>query len=592
MHMAADSPVRRGLHSLSPSALFVPVLTVFIVFLFAWPVVMLVLGAFRTSPPGLPGSWSPDAVTSVYTNPATYETLKNSVVLSTSVQVLGILAGFFFAWVVARTNAPLRGLVTPMMLLIFAIPSLFFAISWGMLANDPAGIINKGLRAATGSGASFLDVYSWGGLIGVTALRVTSVMYLLLLGPVFAMSRSLEEASMISGAGRLKTFFRINIPVLLPALSGLAILGFVIGLGLLDVALVLGVPAGIYVFSTEIYGYILSTTPARYDQASALSLLLIALVVSLVLAQRRLLGGREFTTVTGRSYSQDRWDIGKWRWVCAGAIVGYGVLALVLPLVQLVLGSLQPVFGVYGRFTLANYQTLLSDPFVFQALLNTILVGVLGGFFATALAVTISYVARRSRSRLRSIPEMAVWLVVALPGVILALSVTWAYLSVPVVRQLYATVWMVMIALIVYVSPIAGRATAGSIAQIGPELEESARVCGASAARTVVGIVARLITPSFLAAWFVTGVLAAGNLDVPILMSSPSNETVPVLVYNLYTQAGEPAQAATLLCMILAVVAIGITAWGLARLALRFVRRALRPRRTEEAGAIKVGSHS
>lgn len=543
-------------------------LCLILVLFFVWPVIMLALGAFRTAPPGLPGEWSIAGFVEAYTDPATYDTLRNSVVLAVSVQVPVVLLGVFFAWIVARTNTPLRGLVTPMMVLVFAVPPLFFAISWGMLANEPAGMLNQVFRALTGIEASPFNAYSWYGLIGAEILKFTCAAYMLMLGPLLAMDRTLEEASLAAGGSRLRTFFQIDIPVLAPAITGLSVLGFVVSLGILDIPLLLGVPAGIDVFPTQILDFINDSTPPEYAQASALSLLFVLVVIVLVTAQRRLLGNRQFTTVTGKSYSTERWDIGKWRWVCTGAIVLYGLLALVLPLGQLVLGSLQPIFGLYTGLTLDHYRAALSDPVTFQALRNTILVGVLGGFIATTFAVVVSYVTRHSRSRMARLPQLAIWLLFAVPGVILGLAMVWAYLSTPVVRSLYATVWIVMIALVVYVTPVASRVTEGSVVQIGSELEEAARVAGASATRTMVAIVGRLIVPSFLAGWFITGILAAGNLDVPILLSAPSNQTIPLVVYELYDN-GETAQAAAVFCLLLAVVALGLLVWVLVRLASR-----------------------
>ncbi|MCZ4141770.1 hypothetical protein BZG17_28620, partial [Escherichia coli] len=156
--------------------------------------------------------------------------------------------------------------------------------------------------------------YSWAGLIIVSGLKAFSVMYLLLLGPVRALNRSLEEAALLSGANRVRLFLDVNIPILLPTLSGLAILGFVNSLGQLDVALILGVPAAIYVFPTQIYDF-LATTPIRYDSASALALLLIAVIYILVAIRSKAIGNRNFITVTGKAFRIEKEEIGRWKWV-------------------------------------------------------------------------------------------------------------------------------------------------------------------------------------------------------------------------------------------------------------------------------------
>ncbi|HEY4615792.1 MAG TPA: iron ABC transporter permease [Citricoccus sp.] len=558
-----------------------PALLVFLLFIaafFGYPLLMLLYGAFRSGQPGTSGDFGLSGFVDAYGDPATWETLWASVVYAVGVQAIGIIGGFAFAWFATRTNVPGARLITITMVTIFAIPTLFFAISWGMLTS-PTGLLTSVLGTDADGSARF-DAYSWAGLILVSGLKGVAVMYLLLMGPVRALNRSMEEAALLSGANRLRLFLDINVPILLPTLSGLAILGFVNSLGQLDVALILGVPAGIYVFPTQIYDF-LATTPIRYDSASALALLLIAIIYLLVMVRSKALGNRNFITVTGKAYRLEKEDIGAWKWLGLGLFVLYTAIALVLPLVQLVIGSFQPILGVTG-FTLKHYLDLFSTPNVLRALQNTFFVGILAGFFATALAVVISYVALRSKTRLAKLPELIVWAVVAVPGIVLALAITWAYLSVPGLKDLYGSIWIVLIALIIVVTPIAQRATSGPVGQLGVELEESARVSGASAPRMVTTIVVPLIGPTFLASWFITGVMAAGSLDIPILLSSTKTETVSLLVYNYYTQLGNGSRAAALLLVLLALLALG----GAVLMGLGRLLRWRAERKTRSRGAL------
>lgn len=563
------------LRSASPSLLL---FLLFIGAFFGYPLLMLVYGAFRTGQPGTDGEIGLSGFTNAYGDPATWETLWASVLYGAGVQTIGIVGGFIFAWLATRTNTPGARAITVTMITIFAIPTLFFAISWGMLTG-PTGLVTQVVGLGS-DGQPRLDAYSWTGLILVSALKSVAVMYLLLLGPVRALNRSMEEAALLSGASRLRVFSDINIPILLPTLSGLAILGFVNALGQLDVALILGVPADIYVFPTQIYDF-LATTPIRYDSAAALALLLIAIIYLLVLVRSKAMGNRNYITVTGKAYRLEREDIGSWKWAGLALFLLYTAVALLLPLAQLLIGSFQPVLGVTG-FTLNHYADLLTSPSVLRALQNTLFLGVTAGFLATSLAVLISYVALRSRNRLAKIPELIVWAVVAVPGIVLALAVTWAYLSVPGLRSLYGSVWIVLIALTIVVTPIAQRATSGPVGQLGVELEESARISGASAPRMMATIVIPLIGPTFLAAWFITGVMAAGSLDVPILLSSSKTETISLLVYNYYTQLGDGSSAAALLLMLLAVLAVG----GALLLGLSHLMRRRAQRKTVSRGTL------
>jgi iron(III) transport system permease protein len=261
--------------------------------------------------------------------------------------------------------------------------------------------------------------------------------------------------------------------------------------------------------------------------------------------------------VTGKAQRREPIDIGRWKWLGTAVILLYGAFALVLPLGQLVLGSLEPYFGVYSHLSFTNYNTVLHTPSVSSAFTTTLVVSVVAGFVASALAVWIAVTFQRSRSRLRRIPDLTVWLLWAVPGVTLGLGMIWAYLSVPVLKSLYATEWIVLIALVVGSTPIASRAVAGSIAQIGRELDEAARTAGASALRATVGILVRLILPSFVAAWFLTAIVSAGNLDIPILLASSNTQTVPLVAYNLFNN-GSLAQAAAVFCLFIAAVAAGL----------------------------------
>ena len=528
---------------------------------FVWPVVMLGIGAFRTAPPGLGGHWTTHGFTSTITSGTTWRAFGDSLILSGATVLIATSLAMYLAWTVTRTRTPLRRLVTPMMVMVFAIPPLFFTLSWAMLGQYPVGLVDKVLSDLFG--VTPINAQSWYGMIGVSVMGATAAEYLLLLGPFDAMDRSLHEASVICGASRLRTFLRIELAVLAPAVLGVAILGFVLGLSLLTVPLLLGQPAGIHLLPSEIYAAINSHTPADYAGASTISLLLVVVMLVLVIVQWRVLGRRRFTTVTGKTQRREPLELGPWKWLGTAIIVVYGLFALVLPLGQLVLGSLQPYFGVYGHLTFANYRAALHTPGVTSAFTTTLVVGGVAGFVASALGVWIAVSLQRSRSPLRRLPDLSVWLLWAVPGITLGLAMIWAFLSVPGLKSLYATEWIVLIALVVGSTPIAGRAVSGSIAQIGRELDEAARTSGASALRATVGILVRLILPSFLVGWVLTAIVSAGNLDIPILLASSNNETVPLVAYNLFDNGSLSQAAAVFVLFIAAIFLAMLFAFGL-----------------------------
>jgi iron(III) transport system permease protein len=553
--------------------------------LFVWPVAMLAYGTLRTAPPGQGGRWSTSGLTSALTSWDVWHSFINSLILSAATVALSTALAIYLAWLVTRTRTPLRQIVTPVAVLIFAVPPMFYTLSWAMLGQQPGGLIDKALHGMFG--AAPVNVQSWYGLIIVSVLGATAAQYLLLLGPFRALNPALEEASLVCGASRLRSVFQIEIPALGPAILGVMILGFVLGMGLLTTPLLLGEPAGIYVLPTEIYRLIEGETPADYAGASTLSLLLVLVVLALVAIQSKLLGQRKFVTVTGKSSRREAIDIGRWKWLGTLVIVIFTLFAFVLPLGQFVLGSFESYFGVYSHFTTGNYSTVFQQPGTSQAFTTTLLVAVVAGFVATLLGVLITLAAQRSRSRLRRLPDLCVWLLWAVPGITLSLGIIWAYLSVPGLKSLYGTQWIVLLALIVGTTPIASRAVGGSIAQVARELEEAARTSGASALRATAGILVRLIAPSFAVSWLLSGIVASGNLDIPILLASSNNQTVPLLAYDLYDN-GSLSQAAATFCVFIGIVAAVLAAAAVARLAFGLRRRAARRRATRQAALTLV----
>jgi iron(III) transport system permease protein len=561
-----------GLHRLG-GRLGVTGLVVVVGFLFIWPVAMLLIGVFRSAPPGVPGTWTADAITATFGDAATWTALRNSLLFAITSTALATIIGGFLAFLSTRTTIPLRGIITPVMILVLVAPSVLYAVSWALLADPNSGLLNSTFRDLTGQDGALLNAYSWPGIILVQSLKLSGFAYLLLLGPFKAMSRTLEEASLVA-AGRVRTLFRIDLPLLTPSLFGVVIIGVVFGMGTFDVPLILGDPAGINVISTEIFKKI-NLFPPEYAQASALGLFMIAVLVLIMLAQWSVLRVGRFATVTGKNYQQGRWNLGKAGYVCSGALVLFVIVVLVLPGTQLILTSLQPAIGV-NNFSLDNYEAILSSPRTERAFRTTAWLAVLGGLLAMTLATLLAYVARHSRVALQRYLDSATLMPIVMPGVVLAVGLLWAYISTPGLRQLYATFWLALLALVVAVMPIASRSISGALVQLAGELEEAAAMSGAHRARILRDIVVPLIAPSFMVGWLVTGVVIAGTLDIPLLLLPANEPNIAVRVFALMFSAGRPTEASALLVLLMVGVAAAAVAFLLVSRVLRITRTRLR----------------
>jgi iron(III) transport system permease protein len=271
------------------------------------------------------------------------------------------------------------------------------------------------------------------------------------------------------------------------------------------------------------------------------------------------LAGKDYVTIGGRATAGALTPAGRWRWAVDVSIVGFILVAILLPIAQIVLGSFQPFFGVYGNWTSANYQSAWNDPDSFRAMLITLAIAVGGGFVAVSGAFGMAYVMQRHPgSSLALLSRIGSWAPACAPGIVLSLALLWSYLNTPFVARLFGTPWLMGFALVVGSIPIAVRTVEGIVAQVGRELEEAARICGANPLAAVLDVTARLATPSLLAAWFLVGLAISGTLDIPLLLQSINSQTVATLAYSFYTYGRVP-QAAALYCLYL-VLALSLVA--------------------------------
>lgn len=540
---------------------------------FVAPALMIVQGAFKTEMFGASGTFSTQMFIEVVTSPNVHNVVVQTFLMGGVTVVISTVLALFFAAVFTKTSTPLRVFIPVLMFILMATPGLFFAISWGMLGNQNVGLINDVLETLFGSQARWVNSESWWGIVLVSALRLVALQFFLVLGPFMAMDRSLDEAARMSGAGPVRTFFQMEIPIMSPAITGSMILAFVLFLESFDAPQILGVPAGIFVIPTEIYAYLSNSTGPLFAQASAMSVLLMVVLLALVYIQIRVLGRRTFVTVGGKEARPLRRDVGGWRWLFTASIIGFALFTVILPMYQLIRVSLSPFLGADDGFSLANYESVLGNRRMVDAYFSTLGVAVVGAFLAMGAATAFSWAARFKAGKLAKFIEYSQWLGLAMPGLILALGVLWLFLDVPFLNGFYGTSVIMAFALFIGVIPLAGRTTGAAMAQIPKSLEEAAWVSGATKYRAAWDIVVKLMLPSLINGWLLCFVVICGVLSTPLILSAPGSNYLAVEIYSRYVEGKAPIAAAAALLLIVSFGVMGTIAFGMSKL----LRRRLPP---------------
>jgi iron(III) transport system permease protein len=533
----------------SPSRLAGAALVLLLAALLVYPILTMIEGAFRTASPLTPGGWTLHAFARLPHTADVSSALTNSCLLTLAVTFLAVSIAALLAFLSERTDSALRRLITPLMIAAVATSPLIYAIGYDLLANPYTGPLNSVLHSLLGHGVT-MNIESWPGLILVESLHLSAFAYLFLRAPFRALSRSNEEASLVAGAGRLTTLLRIDVPLLAPIVTGVAAVVLIIGLQILDSGLILGEPAHIHLLGVQIYDLLNNNVPPRYGDASAIGTCLALLVVLMAVVQRRILRRRSYTTVTGKSYRQDRWSLGRWRFLTGAGILLYALLAVVLPLGSILFSSVQSFPGVYGHLGFENYRQLFANASFWPAVRTSLTLAVIGGAVGTLLAFVLAYLSQRGPRALRGTIGAASLLPLALPGLLSAIAVSWAVVAIPGVRDIYGTQWLLLLALIIVVLPPAGQLANSGMAQVALDLEDAARAAGASATRARLGITARLLLGHLVSGWFVGAVLIVGALDAPLILGSASSQTITTVVFTLYT-SNQPSEAAAFLSLVI-----------------------------------------
>ena len=298
-----------------------------------------------------------------------------------------------------------------------------------------------------------------------------------------SMDPSLEEASVASGASMYTTFFRVTMRLMLPAALGVALLIFIRGIEDFEVPALLGIPAGIYVLSTEIYVSV-RRPPTDFNLAATFSMFyLVVAMAGLYLYLKSTEATEKFAVITGKGFRPSILRLGKWRLPALfGALLVVGV-TVYFPLVVLAWTAFLPWYAptswkTLDLLTLKNFRWLVNDPLIIGAVKNNFLVGISAALIVTLFGAVVSWIVVRTRAPGRRLLDGLAFSATAYPSMVLGLALIWFYLTVPI--PIYATLWILVVAYVTKRLPSSTRVCAAIMTQIRKELEEASEVCGAS----------------------------------------------------------------------------------------------------------------
>jgi iron(III) transport system permease protein len=484
----------------------------------------------------------------------------NTVYFSIGSALFATIIGGVVAWIVTRTDTPLRGLGYFTAFASFGTPFILYTIGWLLLLGK-AGPVNYWLRTLLNQSGPVLNVYSLWGMVLIESFLWSPFVFLMLAASFRSMDPSLEEASAACGARLWQTLRRVSLRLMLPAFVSVILLIFIRSFESFEIPALVGLPGDIRVLTTSIY-LDSQRMPPTYGRAGAFSVLLMLVVAAtLYLYFRVTREGDKFHTVTGKGYRPTLIQLGGWRYVTAALLLFYSFVLLVLPFLIVLWASLlpfymQPSLEAFSLFTLKNFVTAIHFPKITDSIKNSVLLGLGSASVVMLLTTFASWILVRTKLRGRWLLDLLTTLPLLFPGIVMGLAIMRFYLIVPI--PIYGTLWILLVAFITRYIPYGIRYTHSGLLQLHRELEEAAYTSGASWSNAMRRITLPLLTPSFLGGWVFVFLLSAKELSMSILLTSPQTPVVSVAIFELWEngQVGELAAFGVIWTVILISVAI------------------------------------
>jgi iron(III) transport system permease protein len=539
------------------------------------PLAALFYTAF-TEDTGLgPGPYSLNNFVEAYSSWHVARLFGNSVIFAAGTALVTLVMGGLVAWSVERTDAPCGGLFHALALLSFAIPGLLTAMAWILVLSPNIGWVNAMIKSAFGLTEAPFSIYSMGGMIWALSSHYFPLAYLTLGPALRVLDVRMEEAALVSGARYWQVMPKITLPLLRPAILSTVLLLFMLGMSSYEVPRLIGRPARIDVFTTDIQAATHSAPP-EFGIASALSFTLLCICIVAVFFYRRSTRNAEaFATITGKGYMPTRIKLRHWRWPVALAIGFLFAVSLGLPLLTLVWQSFyrnlaQPFVGSAGLASWENYQFILHYPIFVDAVKTSVLLAVMAATIIVLLTFVMAWIALRAVPRSGWMLDSLAFMPVAIPHVIVGASVLFAYLMLPI--PVYNTIWILLIAYVTMYLPYGMRFISSGLTQIHKELEESAEVSGARVRQVFLRILLPLLLPVLLAAWIYIFVLAVRELSASVFLVGPGTHVLGTISLTMWEEGGSYGAVAAL--GVIQIMPLIVIVAALRWLELRVQRRA------------------
>ena len=536
-----------------------------LIVMLAYPLALLFIKSFAVTRPGEPTLWAVKGWVEAFTDGNLAVAIGNTFYLAFLRVVITTVLAIFFAWVVTRTDTPLKGFIEVTLWLGFFLPLLPMTMGWILLLDPYNGLVNKLLMQSFGLARPPFDIFSYWGIVWCHLAFSTSVRFLLLTPAFTAMDAALEDAARTSGSNNMGVLLRITIPILAPAVLASTALGFIRSLESLEIEMVLGIPAGHLRGAHQNLGlHSLGAAALRSGHCAVQRLSAFCLFSHLDApdfpAQQRI-HHHQRPQLHGADFSARPLALGDLRRIpslyfrddhLAAGDVDHGHVHGVFrqlhdrksldgpPLDR----GIQPIpcSSVHCRIRWClDWVPALSEPFSMHRSVIVIV---------------------RTRLPGRGVVDIALLAALGFAGVLISLALLWAaFGSGDYVKLLYGTIALLVLAIIIKEMPLGTQIIKASVLQISRELEEASSAAGATRLDGFRRIMLPLLKPTMMSVGIIVFISAARDIPTVIFLSTSHSRTLSLLMLDYIADANQEKAAVLGVFLVFLIFALLFVGW-------------------------------
>jgi iron(III) transport system permease protein len=505
-------------------------LAAILVMLIANPLLRLVLISFQARDTG---AWTFDNYIEAFGRARYLVGYRNSLGLGLGVAMASVVLGVPIAWAVSRTDMPWKGLVRTLVLATFVTPPFLGATAWILLAGPKAGWVNVASKALFHTETGPFNIYSFPGIIFVIAIYSFPYVFVFTTAALDLVSSEMDDAAAILGAGRLRTIFRITLPLVLPAILSASVLTFLDAISLISSTIMVAIPARVNLIPLQLWEFF--SYPLRVEAAAAYSMPLLLVAVALFWFQKTILGRKGYVALTGKGGERRLTTLGGWRWVMLGYCLFVLALSVILPygvLAQAAFSHSWTKGLALSNLSLENFAYLFADnSLATPSIINTFLYSSITAFAGVLLATCVAYIVSLKLLPWGNALSALALTPLVVPGIVLAIGFYASYAPPPL--SLGGTAAILILAFVTRFLPIAFSNASSAMRGINPEMEEAARVLGAGRLLAFRRILTPLLKRNLAGAWLLVFILSSREVSSALFLYGPKTRTMSVLFFDL-----------------------------------------------------------